>query len=196
MSGSGADPAPPARPVRRLFFALWPDAPQRERLARAVQSAVRASRGRPVPSALFHLTLAFLGTVPEVRLGEFAAIASVVTAAVRSESIEVPLERLAYWDRPKVLCALPTRTPAAPVTLAERLLEALTAAGFAPDLKPFRPHVTVARKVPRPTRSVAMAPVRWRFEAFALIESRTLESGPVYSVVEAYPLCGQTRATK
>jgi 2'-5' RNA ligase len=35
-----------------------------------------------------------------------------------------------------------------------------------------------------------MEKVPWSFEAFALIESRTLAEGPVYSVVESYLLGG------
>jgi len=35
-----------------------------------------------------------------------------------------------------------------------------------------------------------MRKVEWSFDEFALIESRTLEKGPVYSVVESYLLGG------
>jgi len=35
------------------------------------------------------------------------------------------------------------------------------ALGFAPDLKPFRAHVTVARKVVRLTRSPEMRALHW-----------------------------------
>ena len=45
----------------RLFYALWPDEPLRERLAEAARDAVRQSGGRPVPAGNYHLTLAFLG---------------------------------------------------------------------------------------------------------------------------------------
>ena len=41
------------------------------------------------------------------------------------------------------------------------------ALGFAPDLKPFRAHVTVARKVVRLTRSREMRALRWPVAARA-----------------------------
>ena len=62
------------------------------------------------------------------------------------------------------------------------------AAGFSPDLKPFRAHVTVARKVAQARRGIDMRKVLWSFDAFALVESRTLPEGPVYSVVESFVL--------
>ncbi len=182
--------APSAVKSRRLFFALWPDAAQRERLAEAVHAAVRGSGGRPVPAAQMHLTLVFLGAVPAPRVAQLTDIAGAAAQAARlpGGSIELPLDRLEHWRRPQVLCALPARPPAPLGALAARLIESLREAGFAPDLKPFRPHVTVARKVARPSEPASLPPVRWRFDAFALIESLTLESGPVYSVVEAYSL--------
>ena len=72
--------------------------------------------------------------------------------------------------------------------LAQVLVAEAAAAGFSPDLKPFRAHVTVARKVARAARSSEMRRVLWSFDAFALIESRTLPGGPVYSVVESFVL--------
>ena len=182
--------------ARRLFFALWPNEDQRERLAEVVHPAVRASGGRAVPAAQLHLTLAFLGSVPAPRVAPLAGIARAAAQVIPDGRIELSLDHLAHWARPRVLCALPGRAPAALGALAERLLVALSAAGFTPDLKPFRPHVTVARKVVRPREAATLPAVHWRFEAFALIESRTLESGPVYSLLEAYPLYGAARTTK
>ena len=78
--------------------------------------------------------------------------------------------------------------------LARGLQALLTEGGFAPDLKPFRPHVTVVRKVSRPGPAGKMDRVVWRFTELALIESRTLAEGALYSVVESYALCSGTKA--
>jgi 2'-5' RNA ligase len=84
--------------------------------------------------------------------------------------------------------------PAAIAALARGLQDALAASGFAPDLKPFRPHVTVVRKVSRPGRIEKIDSVAWSFTELALIESRTLAEGALYSVVESYSLCSGTNA--
>jgi RNA 2',3'-cyclic 3'-phosphodiesterase len=183
-------------PSRRLFFALWPDEAQRTALAHAAAKTVRHSGGSPVPESNLHITLAFLGSVTETRLPELSTIAG--RAAATSPGDAVPLaitfEGVEYWAKPQVLAVLehPHDTRAEPTSgvgqLARTLVTETVAAGFSPDLKPFRAHVTVARKVTRAPRSGEMRQVLWSFDSFALIESRTLPGGPVYSVVESFVL--------
>jgi RNA 2',3'-cyclic 3'-phosphodiesterase len=181
--------------VRRLFFALWPDAEQRAGLAHAAARIVRHCGGRPVPEDNLHVTLVFLGSVPEPRLPELGAIARRAAATFPADTapIAVSLEILEHWAKAQVLAVLERKAQAraaAPgaASLARLLSTAAAAAGFSPDLKPFRLHVTVARRVPHPPRSCDMRKVEWSFDEFALIESRTLPEGPVYSVVESYVL--------
>lgn len=183
-------------PARRLFFALWPDEAQRAALVRAAAKIVWHCGGRPVPASNLHVTLTFLGSVPESRLEELSTIARRVAATFPQDAmpLAVSLEALEHWAKPQVLAALGSRTmtqegaASGVVELARLLTDETAAAGFSPDLKPFRVHVTVARKVARPPRSSAVGKIRWSFESFSLIESRTLAEGPVYSVVESYVL--------
>jgi 2'-5' RNA ligase len=182
--------APPYEAGRRLFFALWPDPAMREAMMHATCDAARASGGRLVPAANLHVTLAFLGSVPEPRLKELAALAR---GAARPGHLELAFDHLEHWRGAQLLCALPTEAPATVAALARRIQDGLAASGFAPDLKPFRPHVTVVRKVSRPRRGEIIHPVVWTFTELALIESRTLPEGALYSVVESYPLCSGTK---
>jgi len=194
--------ATPREPARRLFFALWPDEAMRQAMAQATRKAARASGGRPLPAGNLHITLAFLGSVPEGRLPQLAAIArraaalcgEAVSPATEEQHIEVAFEHLEYWRAAHLLCAAPAEPPARLAALARRLQALLTEGGFAPDLKPFRPHVTVVRKVSRPGPAGRMHPVVWRFTELALVESRTLPEGALYSVVESYSLCSGIKA--
>jgi RNA 2',3'-cyclic 3'-phosphodiesterase len=189
-----ARPAAPKEATRRLFFALWPDEPQRAALMRAARKALRACGGRPVPAANLHLTLCFLGSVPAVRVAELEGVARRVATgwSPPAPPVSLDFERLEHWVRPQLLCAL-AAAAAPPATfaaqsLARALGDAVAAAGFAPDLKPFRAHVTLARKVVKAGFDERIRPVHWEFDAFALVESRTLAAGPLYSVVESYAL--------
>jgi 2'-5' RNA ligase len=182
-------------PTQRLFFALWPDEEARGALAHASAKAVRHCGGRPLPTANLHMTLAFLGSVPQGRIPQLQRAARALAAVFAPDGpLSLSFDRLAHWPRPQILCAIAGGETPAVLALATTLREALVAAGFCPDLKPFAVHVTVARKVARPPVATLMRPVAWRFESFALVDSRTESAGPIYSVVESYPLVKTEKA--
>ena len=183
-------------PTRRVFFALWPDEDVRAAFAHGTHKAVRASGGRPVPVSNLHATLLFLGSVVEARLPDLVAVgaravaAVEVTAAMDASLAELIFDRIEFWAKAHVLVAATSASvsPAHALTLAlSRVLQQeTTALGFAPDLKPFRPHITLARKVVRVSRAVEMRPVRWSLDGFALVESRTEPEGSQYTVLENF----------
>jgi RNA 2',3'-cyclic 3'-phosphodiesterase len=181
--------------VRRLFFALWPDAAARAALHAATAGAVQRTAGRPVPIENLHVTLSFLGNVPCDRIAELRRIGATVADSHRGpQPLTIRLDQLEHWARARVLCATTRGEPGPAIALAAALNRAVVADGFTPDLKPFRAHVTVARKVSARLQLPDFATLEWRFEAFALIDSRTDAEGPVYSVVESWSLV-KARAT-
>jgi 2'-5' RNA ligase len=150
------------------------------------------------------VTLAFLGSVAEGRVPDLQRIACLIAQAypAETEPLSLRFERLVHWKRPQILCALAGAedsgaggaagtAPSAAAgagKLAAMLKEKTSAAGFAPDLKPFHAHVTLARKTVHAPARDELSAVQWDFDAFALIESRTESAGPVYSVIESYLL--------
>ncbi len=188
-------PARPIEPSRRLFFALWPDAAARAALAAATREAVSASAASAVPPQNLHATLAFLGSVPERRIAELEGLARrVAQSFVPQCPVMLQFDELAHWGGPKIhfaLCAV--ESPAA-CSLAQLLKTETEAAGFAPDLNPFHAHVTVARKVDRAPGVAMTRALQWRFDAFALIESRTAADGAAYSVRQSYLLVKHEKA--
>jgi 2'-5' RNA ligase len=165
----------------RLFFALWPNPAMQPALGDAVSEAVRESEGRIVPAENLHLTLAFLGSVSRTRLPVLDEIAQ--------DGLVLTLDTVEHWRRPHILCATSTDAPPGVATLAKALRRALTAEGFSLDLKtPFRPHVTVARKVTHPLEPRALAPVTWRFDDFALVQSLSSGGGSSYTPLARYRL--------
>jgi 2'-5' RNA ligase len=177
----------------RLFFALWPSPSMQTALATAAQPAVLAAQTadagvRTVPATNFHLTLAFLGSVPVDRLSavEDAAARCAQGPGRGDRPIEIVLDGMDHWRKPQVLVATASEIPAAAVALAEGLKRALIDAELSPDLKPFRVHATVARKVRRMSSEPTIEPVRWRFTDFALVHSQTGPAGSVYEVVKRY----------
>lgn len=171
----------------RLFFALIPDESSREALASAAAEALRLSRGRAVPSENWHVTLAFLGSVPPDRLSSLVAAARSISLTTSDPTLRLLFDRLEYWRRAELLCAVAQREPLV-ATFVDVLRERLASASFAPDLKPFRAHVTLMRKVAPSHAHFLMTPTEWTFGEFALLESRTLATGSIYSVVDSWPL--------
>jgi len=168
----------------------------RQAMVQAIGDAAQASGGRPVPAENLHVTLAFLGSVPPRRQPELAAAARDSALEPAAIPLELRFDRLELWRRAQLLCASPAQLPAWTAVIAGRLQARLAAGGFAPDLKPFRPHVTVARKVARADAPGAMPAVLGRFTELVLVESRTLPAGPLYSVVESFPLCRDQKERK
>ena len=152
---------------RRLFFALWPDDGVRRALA-AWQRAHLPDDCRPTHPADLHLTLHFLGQVEEVRLRALLALGR----GLPLPAFSLDIERIGYWARPRVLWAGPARTPLPLTRLHAQLGRGLQALGFELDPRPFRPHVTLARKVRRPPAETAPPSLRWEVREWALLESR------------------------
>lgn len=148
------------------------------------------SDARTVPTQNFHLTLAFLGSVPEERVGAVGQVAlscAQAFSARGASAVTLVFDTVEHWRKAQVLCATARETPDVGVQLAEALKQSLVAEGFAPDItKPFRPHVTLVRKAARAPREQSIRPVLWTFAEFALVHSRTDPAGSVYTVLKSY----------
>lgn len=178
-------PAAIERPVTaRVFFALWPAAAAAGPLAEIARSAASRFGGKPTRQATLHLTLAFLGQVPESRLPSLIAAA----AEVRSPSFALNIDRLGYWPDKHLLWAGCRASDPALGQLVHRLRSALLEAGFAVDARPaFTPHVTLVRKMP----GVNFLPdfqAGWPCNGFVLVRSSLSAGGPEYHVLAEFPL--------
>ena len=168
---------------RRVFFALWPDAPLREALA--AHGASLAVGGRPVPREHLHLTLIFPGAVPADRVPVLCRQA----ATVRTAPFTLTLDRIDHFPRAAVAWIGPSATPPALQALADALSGGCEHAGAPGDRRPFRPHVTLRRHIARPARR-AVPPVVWPVRDFVLVESGSGGRPGAYAVVERWALAG------
>lgn len=173
-------------PKQRLFFALWPDDAVRSELARLASGGPRGA-GRLVPAENLHLTLAFLGHLDAGTRACVEAAADGISAG----PFELVFTRLGCWPRPRVLWAGTQDTPAALVELVYALRRGMTGCGLRAETRPYRAHVTLARKTRVPADfHAACEPVRWRADAFDLVESKTLSAGAHYRRLRRWPLGG------
>lgn len=169
---------------RRLFFALWPEEPVRERLDGLRSGLVGGGIGRPVARDKLHLTLCFLGGVD----AETHACLDQAAAEVAVPPFTLTFDQLGYWPRPQVLWLGASETPPELSELVGQLRQVQAGCGSKPEGRPFRAHLTLARKVRRRPRLPEVEPFQWPVDRFALVASETLPSGARYEVVGQWPL--------
>ena len=184
------------QPARRMFFALLPDARLQQALHRIGQAMQSAFGGRVVAAGNIHLTLAFLGSVPIARADELRDVG----ASVKTSSFSLELNAIGCWRRSAVGWIAPGGPPQPLDDLARELRQGLAKSQFHVDDKPFAPHVTLLRKAkckPRPEQQGPASsdmstdrqlPVVWNVDHFVLMRSDTMQSGPEYTRVGAWPL--------
>ena len=131
-----------------------------------------------------HVTLAFLGEIPEGRVADACKVADDVAAG----PFDLTLDRLGYWQHNRILWAggvSPRLT-----FLADELGKGLRAADFALDVRPFVAHLTLLRDARCETAPTLSKPIEWPAREFVLAESRLSREGARYEIVGRWPLAG------
>ena len=191
----------------RLFVALEPPAPVRRKLA-AAQERLRREAGRHaadvrwVDPSNIHLTLQFLGAVPEERVPGVRSAVAEVAAASRPLRLELrgaggfPSAR-----RPRVVFTGLAGDLEALGRLVSELGRRLVHLGFPPEERPFSPHLTQGRArdgrgAPGLGGAIAAAaddePVPWRVDDVVLFRSHLSPTGARHEALERWPLGSPT----
>jgi 2'-5' RNA ligase len=169
----------------RLFVALWPAQTARSAVVTAQQALNWPAAARVIPASDLHITIAFIGAVPDEQLNDVAHAANVPNAR-----IELTLDQLEVW-KGGIVVLRPSAVPAAAVDLHGRLTESLRACGVHFDVRPFAPHVTLGRKA-KGIVLAALPPVPWRSAGHVLARS----VGGRYSVVTQIHCQGTSRTLR
>jgi 2'-5' RNA ligase len=160
----------------RLFLALWPDARTRAAILAWQQAWDWPPAAAPVAAERLHLTLHFIGNVPRERLPRVAA-----GLQAAFEPLDFVLDRAEVWPN-SVAVLQPQRTPRALGELHLRLAHALRELELPVESRPFRPHVTLARRARGAMPSPREDGVPWRAsDGYVLVES--LPGGAGYEIL-------------
>lgn len=152
---------------KRIFFALWPDYRQRDRLRDFISPVAKMIEGRAVERSEWHVTLAYIGDLDVRFIPELMRSAS----EIRFEPFRLRLDRLEFWPRPKIAAVVPPRVPPVMEQLVEQLNGLVLASGIEPQQRVYRPHITVARngRPFEPIQLARSAEIEW--SRFDLLES-------------------------
>ncbi len=179
----------------RLFVALEPSDPVRRRLG-AAQEALRRAAGRHaeelrwVPPDRLHLTLHFLGQVPEERLP--AVGGAVAEAGARSRPLRLEVQGASGFPsarKPRVVFGGVGGELAGLRALVDELGRSLGPLGFPVDSRTFKPHFTFGRSreahgaagLGGAIASAASGePIPWRADELVLFRSHPGAGGSRY----------------
>jgi RNA 2',3'-cyclic 3'-phosphodiesterase len=171
-------------PKLRLFVAADLPAQVRAALAR-FRDAADPITWRPVPDEALHVTLAFLGHLPEEAAATAGAVLDGAAGPAPRLAIAGPL--LLPPRRGRVLCAALSDPDGELAALQARVSDGLEAAGlYSPEKRPFRAHATVARlrsgaRSPRDLPGgLAPGPLEFHAEAVTLYRSHLGRGGARY----------------
>ncbi len=193
-SWSGDDLSTKTR-MPRLFVAM--DPPEE---VRGVLAGIRFDLPgiRWLPPEQFHLTLRFLGEVPQDRVGSVAE----VLAGVSGYEAVVGLEGIDAFPsvrRPRVLVIRLSEAPDLRALQVD-VENAVVDLGFPPEDRPFTSHITLARfrdvesrHLERQLGLLAVPEIRFRMDDFFLYESRLFPSGAQYTRLRRFELAAHSR---
>jgi 2'-5' RNA ligase len=149
----------------RLFLTLWPS----PALQAALLDHQRAWRWKPgaalVRPEKLHLTLHFIGAVTRQRLAQL-----ITELKVPFTPFELDFGQPAMWH-PGLAVLEPHTSPAGLLQLYETLSQALLHLELPREIRPFRPHITLARRAGGSEPPAGQPILHWPVQGYALVES-------------------------
>jgi 2'-5' RNA ligase len=169
-------------PTERLFFALWPSAETRAALVQAVKPLRESANGRAIPPENYHLTLAFLDSVPVATISEVITVARNVSFL----PFELTLDCYGIFEQPKVLWYGCSAVPDPVRGLVANLRSSLNGLVKLRPERSFCPHVSVVRKMSALPQLAPPAKLVWQASDFALVRSDYGPGHAIYTVLQRF----------
>jgi 2'-5' RNA ligase len=170
--------------AERLFLAVMPDVQIQQKILKLVNGLSFPKPCRKMPTAQVHVTLLFIGGFPIIDRNDLIERLKQVKCA----SFVLVFDRLRFRKRQQMLW-LESGVPDELNELVAVLKEVVSSFGVSIEERPFRSHMTLARRLARfSTRQLEFEPLQWDVCEFALVRSRTLASGAEYDVLERFQL--------
>lgn len=166
--------------TKRLFFALWPDDRQRDRLRDHISPVAKLVEGQHVYRGSWHVTTAFIGDFDEELIPELQTCA----AGIQVEPFRTRFDRVEFWPRPRVACLVAATVPQELEALVDSLNSVLRDFNVPVEDRTYRPHITVVRRAHRFETQRLAQPALVEWSSFELVESITQPGGATYRPVK------------
>ncbi len=165
-----------------------------ERLQEETRSFIR---GKWIEPQNLHITFQFLGEISQDQA--VSVLKNLQQIAERFSPFKVQYKSLGVFPdkkRPRILWIGVSKGSGTLKSIASEVTQLNRRVGINPDTKPFHPHVTICRIKEADRKKLNSLMRRYRESVFgedlvdrlALISSSLTSVGPVYTVVEEFPL--------
>ena len=170
----------------RAFIAVEPSAEIRNEISAAGQELRGAGRLSFVSPNLMHITLKFLGEVPDLQIPKITASLDGISA----KPYTLQASGISTFGRPPRVIKAEVDDSGATAALSADVEYRMAKLGFAREEKPFSPHITIARvKEYSPALLPKINGIKERnfgeceISAILLKKSVLTPSGPIYSTI-------------
>jgi 2'-5' RNA ligase len=173
----------------RVFFAIWPHGKAQKQLAGLVQQLGLDSLcgGRKTKAENIHLTLVFVGEVDSSQVETLCQVAGEVERC-GMKAFDIAIEKIRYWKHNSIVYGELSIIPQELMELVTALRNALSAAGFSLEERPYKPHITLMRNASCRTLPESMKPVSWRAREWVFIRSDQTSAGVSYVPIGRWSL--------
>ena len=127
----------------RLFISINFDDRTKENILSVQRRLKNLGKGRFTSPENLHLTLAFLGEVPKERISELKALMDGIDVS----EMQLTFCEIGAFRKESELWWIGIRQNEKLSQLQAELVAKLKVAGFTPDSKRFKPHITLAREM-------------------------------------------------
>ncbi|EKF36545.1 MULTISPECIES: RNA 2',3'-cyclic phosphodiesterase [Bacillus] len=140
----------------------------------------------------YHVTLVFLGAIPEDRLNKISELLEQLSHEMSAFPLKLnEIGVFGQIERPRVFFAKPSESKPL-MDVREKVKEAVLSADHPVEKRPFHPHMTIARKWNADQPYIEQAPLRkepysMEVSSIALFEIRLKET-PRYHVIKQFTL--------
>ena len=169
---------------KRLFFGLLPEQGIRDQLVVAVKLFSIAKEMRPISDDNLHITLLFIGDVEE----NACKCLEKKIAQTFIQSFTLRLDLYGYFKRPQTIWIGSTSCPSELSRLVKHLKSIGVQCGIDFDDRPYKPHVTLFRKVSKAYFPDTPSAITWKVKEFHLLESTLHENTTHYNKIASYRL--------
>jgi len=171
----------------RVFFAL----PVQEQLKLNIdqwRTQNMPPSSNTVPTANFHITLAFIGHIRDSDIEVLCARTDELIKSGEFKAGNLKLVDTGFWAKPGILWIGPDSWPDNLTKLASKLQNVGRNFGAKKDKKAYRPHLTLSKRMQTPSHPTIRPNFHFDYDQVTLYHSISMKSGVRYMPIDSWPL--------